>query len=258
MKPGHCSRYRRDSVSRRRRRWKISSSGEHWAMLLLDTNVGRGGVARQRARPLHQVVQGRRRDQVGDLHGQRDHRVPAHLLLAARRAEQVGPAGEMRLVDVDKRASPGQGGGRGPAPEAGHHQRHQDHRCGWQGQEQTQLETARRREHLDYHVNVMLWILFSFKTWIITVLFSPVSGSSMDTVALIDLSNSSLITSSSRRASSRFSSSLASFSRFSFVKTLSIVSILESFFRPKISVLFFREASIKSWVQLLSEGAMLV
>ena len=105
---------------------------------------------------------------------------------------------------------------------------------------------------------LMLWILFSFKTWIITVLFSPVSGSSMDTVALIDLSNSSLITSSSRRASSRFSSSLASFSRFSFVKTLSIVSILESFFRPKISVLFFREASIKSWVQLLSEGAMLV
>ena len=128
-------------------------------MLLLDANVRRGGVARQRARPLHQVLQGRRRDQVRDLHGQRDHRVPAHLLLATRRAQQVGPAGEMRLVDVDKRVGSGQGGGRGPAPEAGHHQRHQDHRRGWQGQEQTQLETARRRENLDYHVNVMLWIL---------------------------------------------------------------------------------------------------
>ena len=62
-------------------------------------------------------------------------------------------------MDVDKRVGSGQGGGRGPAPEAGHHQRHQDHRRGWQGQEQTQLETARRRENLDYHVNVMLWIL---------------------------------------------------------------------------------------------------
>ena len=158
-------------------------------------------------------------------------------------------------MDVDKRVGSGQGGGRGPAPEAGHHQRHQDHRCGWQGQEQTQLETARRREDLDYHVNVMLWILFSFKTWIITVLFSPVSGSSIETVALIDLSNSFLIISSSRRVSSRFNSSPASFSRFSFVKTSLLVSITESFF---CFALFFREASIKCWVQLLSEDAMLV
>ena len=49
-----------------------------------------------------------------------------------------------------------------------------------------------------------------------------------------------------------------SFFRFSFVKTLLLESILESFLCSKISALFFREALIKSWVQLLSEDAVLV
>ena len=73
-------------------------------------------------------------------------------------------------------------------------------------------------------------------TWMITVLFSPLIGSLINTVALIDLSKSSLIMSSSRRAPSVFISSSFFFSKVGF-NTLSLSGVL------KISLFFDSFAS---------------
>ena len=81
------------------------------------------------------------------------------------------------------------------------------------------------------------WRLLAVEnTWIITVLFSPVIGSLIDTVALIDLSKSSLIIASSRSISSETTSSY--FSEFFFTTSLLFWVLEISFFSDTFAFRF--------------------
>ena len=79
------------------------------------------------------------------------------------------------------------------------------------------------------------WRLLAVEnTWIITVLFSPVIGSLIDTVALIDLSKSSLIIASSRSISSETTSSY--FTEFFFTTSLLFWVLAMSFFSDTFAI----------------------